>query len=768
MGVDQSTVTRRLFALTDLDPAEQPGPLAAPPEVAPKACDLPALCAFLLYLALAILFFGRALFGHFSTFHIGMSQDPRAMIWFLAWWPHAIAKHINPLLTHAIWAPAGYNLAWQTCIPLASIIISPLTLILGPVVSFNILCLLSLPLNASCMFVLCRYVTRDYSASLMGGYVFGFSAFMLGRLTFGHLPLLLAFPVPLIVYIVTFHFVEQTAKRAFVLALTVLLVMQFFLFIEIFATMTMLGASALFMSWFFGTTATRQRMVALIKPIVYSYGITTIVVSPYLYYFYYFNFGLLDRSLWLPSVYCTDLLNFVMPTQANELGKISFFKSMSTAFSGSIADNGSCLSLPLVALSVHYAYRHWREPTGKLLTCCLILVAILTLGPTLHVAGHMFPVLLPWSLLAKLPVLNQALPVRLSMYTFLLLALIVSLWLSTTQAKTALKITFATAVIVFNAPNLSSAFWIRPTNTPAFFAEKLYRQYLQKGETVVILPYADQGNGALWQAQTHMYFDMAEGEGGPWPDYFLKWPIVESFRIQSYVPDASGQLKVFLAAHDVTAVIVADGDLGQWQPLLSTLGVAPTRVGGVSLYRLKSNRAYDAETLLVDARTRFDNDRMAMLVRVASKYLADGGDIESLSMVKVRDLDLISKESLVGPDLAFDPLNSPHQRPISDPRFVYMLWLSPWMKGRIAIGEYVWFPTAAPMVERLRSLGTEIYYPVPDKESRFPQSKLDDYRFLLVVLTREELARAAELLEMPPAQKTSSRNGAIAPAALKH
>jgi hypothetical protein len=265
-----------------------------------------------------------------------------------------------------------------------------------------------------------------------------------------------------------------------------------------------------------------------------------------------------------------------------------------------------------------------------------------------------------------------------------------------------------------------------------------------------------------------MYFNMGEGDLSSWPDYFLKWPIVESFRIQSYVPDASRQLRVFLAAHDVTAVIVADGDLVQWQPLLSTLGVAPTRVGGVSLYRLKSNRAYDAETLLVDARTRFDNDRMAMLVRVASKYLADGKDLESLSIIRIRDLNLIPKESLIGPDLAFDPLNPPHPRPISDPRFVYMLWLSPWMKGRIAIGEYVWFPTAAPMVERLRSLGTEIYYPVPDKESRFPQSKLDDYRFLLVVLTREELARAAELLKMPPIPKPSSRHISVVPAALKH
>ena len=748
----QSKVTQRPTLVTDPGPADRPESPSALPGVAPKACDLPALWAFLLYLALSVLCFGRALFGHFTGFHIGMSQDPRAMIWFLAWWPHAIASGINPLLTHAIWAPTGYNLAWQTCIPLAGVLASPLTLTLGSVASFNILCVLSLPLNASCMFILCRYLTGNYWASLMGGYVFGFSAFMLGRMAFGHLPLLLAFPVPLIVYVAARRFAEQMTERTFVLVLTLLLVTQFLLFIEIYATMTMLGALALVLGWSFGAMDARRRILALVRPIIYSYGIATVLVSPYLYYFYFFNFGLLGKSLWLPSIYSTDLLNFVVPTQANELGKIAFLKSISTAFSGSIADNGSCLSLPLVALSVHYAYRHWREPLGRLLTWCLIVVAILTLGPIPHVAGHTLHLLLPWSLLERLPVLNQALPVRLSMYAFLVLALIVSQWLATATTRPGFKIAFVASVIIFNAPNLSAAFWVRPASTPAFFRDNLYRQYLRKGETVVILPFADQGYGALWQAQTQMYFNMAEGDLSAWPDYFLKWPIVESFRIRSYVPDASGQLKVFLAAHDVGVVIVADRDLADWQPLLSTLGVAPVRVGGVSLYRLKDNRAHDAERLLLEARTRFDNDRMVTLIRAASRYLADGGDINGLSVIEVANLNLIPKDSLIGSDLAFDPLNLPHPRPTPDPRFVYMLWLSPWTKDRIALGEYIWFPTAAPMIGTLRSMGVEIHYPVPDSESRISQSKLDDYRFLLVVMTRDQLARIAELPTLSPVE----------------
>lgn len=759
----QFDVTQHPALLTEFGSAERHRTPLALPGAPPKAYDLPALCAFLFYLALSILFFGRALFRDLSAVNIGMGPDPKQMIWFLTWWPHALANGINPLRTHAIWAPAGYNLAWQTCIPLAGVIAGPFTYLFGPIATFNVICLLSLPLNAYCTFILCRYLSRNYWASLVGGYVFGFSAFMLGRLTFGHLNLLLAFPVPLIVYVAARRFAGQMAERPFVLALTLLLVTEFLLFIEIFATMTMFGGLALFLAWSFGATDVQQRTRSLIRPIAYSYAIAMVFLSPYLYYFFFFNSGLLGTTLWIPSDYSTDLLNFVVPTQANELGKVSFLKSLTTSFTGSIDDNGSCLTLPLVALSACYAYRHWHETICKFLVWCLIVVVILTLGPVLHVAGHTFPVPLPWSLFVKLPAINQALPVRLTMYAFLVLALIVSQWLTTTEAEPAFKIAFVAVVVIFSAPNLSAAFWIRPAYTPAFFRHDVYRQYLRKGETVVILPYADQGYGALWQAQAQMHFNMAQGAGGAWSDAFLRWPIVESFRIRSYVPDASEQLRVFLAAHDVNAVIVADDDLAQWQPLLSTLGVAPIRVGGVSLYRLKDNRAHDANRLLLDARMRFDNDRMAMLVKVASKYLADGGDLESLSMIKVRDLNLIPKQCLIGPDMAFDPLNPPHPKPISDPRFVYMLWLSPWTKNKIAMGEYVWLPAAAPMIEQLRRLGVEINYPDPNRESRTSHSKLDDYRFLLVVLTRDQLTRVAALPKLSPIETQPSQHTTSSP-----
>src|ERR1700730_18599893 len=73
--------------------------------------------ACLIYLAISLLFFGTSLMGHFADRFIGRGADPPTQIWALAWWPHAIANHLNPFITRLLWPPTGYNLVWATSIP---------------------------------------------------------------------------------------------------------------------------------------------------------------------------------------------------------------------------------------------------------------------------------------------------------------------------------------------------------------------------------------------------------------------------------------------------------------------------------------------------------------------------------------------------------------------------------------------------------------------------------------------------------------------------
>jgi hypothetical protein len=92
------------------------------------------------------------------------------------------------------------NPSWTTWVPLEALISWPITANLGPVASYNFLSLISLPLAAWSAFVLCRYVSGSWWASLVGGYVFGFSGYMISYLWVGDLCLIAVLPIPLAVY----------------------------------------------------------------------------------------------------------------------------------------------------------------------------------------------------------------------------------------------------------------------------------------------------------------------------------------------------------------------------------------------------------------------------------------------------------------------------------------------------------------------------------------------------------------------------------------
>ena len=323
-----------------------------------------------------------------SDLYFGIGVDPGLMMWSLIWWPHALANGLNPLLTKAIWAPSGFNFAWGTSIPFASILASPLTFTLGHVATYNILCLLSLPINAFCAFLLCRYITRDDIASLLGGYIFGFSAFMLGQLICGHLHMLLAFPVPLCVYFALRRIDEEISARTFTLFLSSILVTEFLLSLEVFATMTMLGAFALVLAWTFNPGRAGQRYPVFSAHRIRLWNCTDrgeplpilflCLQAPY--YGALHSAGLFRLSVEL-----------LIPTPINQLGRIALFRSISAGFvSGWTVEAGAYIGLPLLLIVALYVHRHWAETDGKLLIYCLAGAIVFSLGPILqlYLPGH--------------------------------------------------------------------------------------------------------------------------------------------------------------------------------------------------------------------------------------------------------------------------------------------------------------------------------------------------------------------------------------------
>jgi len=169
-------------------------------------------------------------------------------------------------------------------------------------------------------------------------------------------------------------------------------------------------------------------------------------------------------------------------------------------------------------------------------------------------------------------------------------------------------------------------------------------------------------------------------------------------------------------------------------------------------------------------RARFDRQRFSTQISPANEYLLKGEDLKSITTVRALDFKFISPSLLIGPAaVSFEPSLSGSSLSDTGPWLAYGLWLSPWSVDRVSVGEFAWYPAVAPLIERLRGVASEIYFPYPnrlDRNAVISESQADG--FLLATFSREQLARAADLLNTPRTQKTVSGNASVVPAALKH
>jgi len=469
------------------------------------------------YLAISAAFFAPSLWNHFSTRLIGVGPDPTIYMWFLKWWPHAIAHGLNPLITHSIWVPIGVNLAWTTCFPLLALALSPITELWGPVPAYNIACLLVPALAAWAAFQLCLYVTRRFWPALLGGYVFGFSTYVLAQLR-GHLVEILIFPIPLMVLIVLRRLHDELSPRAFTAWLTLLLLVQFLLCVEQVATLTFFAGLTLMVALIAGDRDLRSRIYTILPWIALSYGLVFIILIPYVYAM--FAHGFPHGTVWQDKSYSADLINFIVPTHVNQLGTISWFESLSRNCLGNVFEDSAYLGWPLILLALWFGISRWRRPAVRVMLLSLLLICVLAMGRVLHIEG-VETIWLPWTLFVKLPLLAAALPCRFVAYAFLVLAIMTALYLS--EVNKAPGIGLSALIVFCLLPNFDGEYWTDATQTPTFFTDGIYRKYIRRNDVIMVLPPRDRSNAMLWQAETDMYFRMAGGYAGPDQKWSGEW-----------------------------------------------------------------------------------------------------------------------------------------------------------------------------------------------------------------------------------------------------
>jgi hypothetical protein len=174
-----------------------------------------------------------------------------------------------------MWVPFGYNVAWSVCIPLPSLVAWPLTSGFGPIFAFNILCLLFPALSAWTAFILCRHLVRQYWIAMLGGYIYGFSSYILAQQAVGYIHVTAAFIVPLLVYLTQVYLEGGLGRVRFVALMSILLVWQFLIANEVFATSLFLGAITIAVAMAIMPDA-RPRLFDLIRSLALTLAIATV------------------------------------------------------------------------------------------------------------------------------------------------------------------------------------------------------------------------------------------------------------------------------------------------------------------------------------------------------------------------------------------------------------------------------------------------------------------------------------------------------------
>ncbi|RZD17599.1 MAG: hypothetical protein EVG15_10335 [Candidatus Acididesulfobacter diazotrophicus] len=554
-----------------------------------KLPKLPLL-AFIIYLAVSILYFGLPILSHFnSELAASGTRDTAMFVWFLYWWPYAIIHGINPFISHYIWAPQGSPLTFTTSVPAAAILMAPVTLLIGPMASYNIIALLSPALAALFAYLVCKELTKKFLPSLFGGYIFGFSSFMLGEMLGGHLMLILAFPIPLAVYLSIRRIKNSISTKWFIVNFTILLVLLFGFSLELFATAAFFGAiTCLIALLIYGNQGSQERgkLFSLFKNILISYFLAIIVISPYLYYMIKY-FGVYPSVPNSPAFFSSDLLNYFFPTPITRLGGI-IFTPLTKKFTGNYAEEGAYLGIPLLLIMSIVIIKFWKEKLIKLIAAVTIIVIICSFGPRLHIAG-VYTIWMPWSLVLRLPLLSAALPIRFPMYVSLGAAILLAYWLTKSSWNVYGKYLAALIAIGFLIPNLSAGVagaWIGKFYTPKFFKQGMYKKYIKQNENIIILPYMGEGYSMLYQARTNMYFRMAEGNamGGVIPNYLLGNPATPILYNGTTAVGYEFNLVKFFRKEKVKAVITAKGSRKKWQKILKPLNFREINAGGVDIY----------------------------------------------------------------------------------------------------------------------------------------------------------------------------------------
>jgi hypothetical protein len=492
--------------------------------------------ALVTYTVMAVAMFSNT-WVHPTTWSVGIFGDPRQMMWFLGWQPFAITHGQNPTFTNYIDYPVGVNLMWNSSVILPALVLGPLTQLAGPVLSYNFLMTVAVALSAWTAYLFIRRYVSSQVAAAVGGALYGFSPFMTAH-SLAHPNLTVAFMPPILLLLLD-EIVRVQRRRPLVSGLLLGLAgaAQLFIGEEVLASVAIVGFFLLCLVVALCADQVKSHLRHALLGLA-SAAVVFLVVTAVPVGFQFFGPQHLLGVTQPSNVFVSDALSFFVPSRLFLLAPASAV-AISGKFTGNMVEDNSYVGVLLALLLAFIVVRYWRRLDVRLAALGAVLIAILSMGVTIHIAGRVspfpvftlglvFPLLqryLPgrlmlyltfagWLALSRLSILGNILPTRMMLYFYLLAGLLIAVWLDDMKAwqpqHRRLGWLAAAASLVLLVPAMP--YPSTPEAVPAFFTGGAVSQ-IPAGSVVLVIPYSirNDARAMVWQAHARMRFRMPEG-----------------------------------------------------------------------------------------------------------------------------------------------------------------------------------------------------------------------------------------------------------------
>ncbi len=337
--------------------------------------------------------------------------DQLQKIWMLWHTKEAILDGQNPAYFATLVYPRGYFSPIRWAMLVIPVLTVPLTLLVSPVVAYNLMFLLSYVLTAYTGYLLCKDVTNNRQAAILGGWVLMLFPLRVAHLMAGHLETGSLFMALLYMLLLRRTLLEPRPSRAIltglVLGLAGMVHVTLLSYVLSFWTI-------LYVACFLLLRAPRFFSWPIWRALLIVSGVAAVVVTPFLIPLINLSLNPAERIMeGGTAIFSADLLSYVSPPTQNPLldmlGLIPDFAKDTLAFH----PQELLAYLGVAPLLLIWLALIRRAPEGGTWLFIALVAMLLALGPYLKVRGEGLTlalngteslVVLPYTFLSKLPI----------------------------------------------------------------------------------------------------------------------------------------------------------------------------------------------------------------------------------------------------------------------------------------------------------------------------------------------------------------------------